>query len=64
MSFDKQQNQQTNRQIKLASRPNGDRLLDNFDMATSDIPTPKNDNSDATTHYLSITRSIYAWTYE
>ena len=54
MSFDQQQNQQTNRQIKLASRPNGVPTADNFDMATSDIPTPKDNEMLLRTVYLSL----------
>ena len=54
MSFDKQQNQQTNRQIKLASRPNGVPTADNFDMATSDIPMPNANEMLLRTVYLSL----------
>ena len=54
MSFDKQQNQQVNRQIKLASRPNGEPTADNFDMATSDIPTPNANEMLLRTVYLSL----------
>ena len=54
MSFDKLQNQQTNRQIKLASRPNGEPTADNFDMTTSDIPTPNDNEMLLRTVYLSL----------
>ncbi|WP_348548508.1 NADP-dependent oxidoreductase [Psychrobacter sp. KFRI-CH2-11] len=54
MSFDAQQNQTTNRQIKLASRPIGEPKPENFDMATSDIPTPKDDEMLLRTVYLSL----------
>ena len=54
MSFDKEQNQQTNRQIKLASRPSGEPTADNFDMATSDIPTPNDNEMLLRTVYLSL----------
>ena len=35
MSFNEQQNQQQNRQIKLASRPNGAPTKDNFELTTA-----------------------------
>ncbi len=54
MSFDKQQNQETNRQIKLASRPHGAPKAENFDMTTSDIPTPNNNEMLLRTVYLSL----------
>nr|WP_289057202.1 NADP-dependent oxidoreductase [uncultured Psychrobacter sp.] len=54
MSFDAQQNQTTNRQIKLASRPTGEPKPENFDMATSDIPAPKDDEMLLRTVYLSL----------
>ena len=54
MSFDKQQNKQQNRQIKLASRPTGEPKPENFDMATSDIPAPKDDEMLLRTVYLSL----------
>ncbi|MGP5542211.1 NADP-dependent oxidoreductase [Psychrobacter celer] len=54
MSFDAQQNQTTNRQIKLASRPTGEPKPENFDMATSDIPAPKDDEMLLRTIYLSL----------
>ncbi|MDN5892017.1 MAG: NADP-dependent oxidoreductase, partial [Psychrobacter sp.] len=58
MSFDnnfkEQQNQQTNRQIKLASRPTGEPKAENFDMATGDIPTPNNNEMLLRTVYLSL----------
>ena len=54
MSFDKQQNKQQNRQIKLASRPTGEPKPENFDMATSDIPAPKDDEMLLLTVYLSL----------
>ncbi|MGP4971498.1 NADP-dependent oxidoreductase [Psychrobacter aquimaris] len=54
MSFDKQQNQKTNRQIKLASRPIGEPKAENFDMATSDIPSPNNNEMLLRTVYLSL----------
>ncbi|WP_201594175.1 NADP-dependent oxidoreductase [Psychrobacter vallis] len=54
MSFDKQQSQDTNRQIKLASRPTGEPKAENFDMVTSDIPTPKDNEMLLRTVYLSL----------
>ncbi len=54
MSFDAQQNQTTNRQIKLASRPTGEPKPENFDMATSDIPAPKDYEMLLRTVYLSL----------
>ncbi|WP_435980470.1 NADP-dependent oxidoreductase [Psychrobacter sp. DM4] len=54
MSFDKQQNDKTNRQIKLASRPAGEPKAENFDMATSDIPTPNDNEMLLRTVYLSL----------
>ena len=54
MSFEKQQNQQQNRQNKLASRPTGEPKSDNFDMATSDIPTPNDNEMLLRTVYLSL----------
>ncbi|MGE6795025.1 MULTISPECIES: NADP-dependent oxidoreductase [Psychrobacter] len=54
MSFEKQQNQATNRQIKLASRPHGAPKAHNFDMATSDIPTPNDNEMLLRTVYLSL----------
>ncbi|OLF38241.1 MULTISPECIES: NADP-dependent oxidoreductase [unclassified Psychrobacter] len=54
MSFDKQQNQETNRQIKLASRPTGEPKAENFDMTTSDIPTPNDNEMLLRTVYLSL----------
>lgn len=54
MSFDKQQNQETNRQIKLASRPTGEPKAENFDLITTDIPTPKDNEMLLRTVYLSL----------
>ncbi|WP_350656945.1 NADP-dependent oxidoreductase [Psychrobacter sp. S1-30-MNA-CIBAN-0213] len=54
MSFDKQQNQEINRQIKLASRPTGEPKAENFDMTTSDIPTPNENEMLLRTVYLSL----------
>lgn len=54
MSFDKQQNQQKNRQIKLASRPTGEPKAENFDMVTSEIPSPNNNEMLLRTVYLSL----------
>mgnify|MGYP001372007501 FL=1 len=54
MSFDKQQNQKINRQIKLASRPTGEPKAENFDMITSDIPTPNDNQMLLRTVYLSL----------
>ncbi|TXD98058.1 NADP-dependent oxidoreductase [Psychrobacter frigidicola] len=54
MSFDKQQNQQQNRQIKLASRPHGAPTAANFEMATSEIPKPNNKQILLRTVYLSL----------
>lgn len=52
MSFQQQQNNQTNRQIKLASRPNGAPTADNFEMATGEIPKP--------TESQMLLRTVYA----
>ncbi len=54
MSFDKSQNQHQNRQIKLASRPNGEPKANNFEMASADLPTPKNNEMLLRTVYLSL----------
>ncbi len=54
MSFDKQQNQNTNRQIKLASRPKGEPKAENFDLVTSDIPSPNDNEMLLRTVYLSL----------
>ncbi len=58
MSFDNntdsEQNQQQNRQIKLLSRPNGEPKPDNFELATSDIPTPNDNEMLLRTVYLSL----------
>ena len=54
MSFDKQQNQEKNRQIKLASRPIGEPKAENFDMVTSEIPSPNNNEMLLRTVYLSL----------
>lgn len=54
MSFDKQQNQETNRQIKLASRPVGEPKAENFEMVTTDIPTPNDNEMLLRTVYLSL----------
>ena len=54
MSFDKSQNQQQNRQIKLASRPNGEPKANNFEMASADLPTPKDNEMLLRTVYLSL----------
>ena len=54
MSFDKEQNQDTNRQIKLASRPTGEPKAENFDMITTDIPSPKDNEMLLRTVYLSL----------
>ncbi|MBH0065320.1 MULTISPECIES: NADP-dependent oxidoreductase [Psychrobacter] len=54
MSFDNTQNQQQNRQIKLASRPHGTPTSDNFELATSDTPTPNDKQMLLRTVYLSL----------
>ena len=54
MSFDKQQNQEKNRQIKLASRPTGEPKAENFDMVTSEIPSPNSNEMLLRTVYLSL----------
>lgn len=56
MSFDKQQNEQQNRQIKLASRPHGTPKADNFEMATSEMPRAGNNEMLLRTVYLSLDR--------
>ena len=52
--FNEQQNQQQNRQIKLASRPNGAPTSENFELTTSDIPTPNDKQMLLRTVYLSL----------
>jgi len=54
MSFDNTQNQEINRQIKLASRPHGAPTSDNFELTTSDIPTPNDKQMLLRTVYLSL----------
>ena len=54
MSFDKQQNQEKNRQIKLATRPTGEPKPENFDMVTTDIPSPSDNEMLLRTVYLSL----------
>lgn len=54
MSFNQQQNQQQNRQIKLASRPHGVPTADNFDLAIGEIPTPNNKQMLLRTVYMSL----------
>ena len=54
MSFDKQQNKQQNRQIKLASRPTGEPNADNFEMATSEMPKAGSNEMLLRTVYLSL----------
>ena len=54
MSFNEQQNQQQNRQIKLASRPNGAPTKDNFELTISDIPTPNDKQMLLRTVYMSL----------
>lgn len=48
------QNEQVNRQIKLASRPHGAPTQDNFEFATSEIPTPAAGQMLLRTLYLSL----------
>ncbi len=54
MSFNEQQNNQQNRQIKLASRPHGTPTADNFEMATSEIPKPDDNQMLLRTVYMSL----------
>lgn len=54
MSFEKEQTDNTNRQIKLASRPHGEPTDDNFELTTSDIPTPQAGEMLLRTLYLSL----------
>jgi hypothetical protein len=54
MSFNEQQNQQQNRQIKLASRPHGAPTADNFELATGEIPKPSDSEMLLRTVYLSL----------
>ena len=54
MSFDNNQNQQQNRQIKLASRPHGAPTADNFELAIGEIPTPNNKQMLLRTVYMSL----------
>ena len=53
-NFNEQQNQQQNRQIKLASRPHGAPTADNFELATGEIPKPKQSEMLLRTVYLSL----------
>ncbi|MDE4454188.1 NADP-dependent oxidoreductase [Psychrobacter sp. DAB_AL62B] len=54
MSFDNNQNQKQNRQIKLASRPHGAPTADNFELAIGDIPTPTDKQMLLRTVYMSL----------
>ncbi|WP_296403831.1 NADP-dependent oxidoreductase [Psychrobacter sp.] len=54
MSFDNQQSQHINRQIKLASRPNGKPTDDNFELTTSDVPSAGDNEMLLRTLYLSL----------
>ena len=54
MSFDTTQSATLNRQVKLASRPHGKPTDDNFELATSDIPTPSDSEMLLRTLYLSL----------
>ena len=54
MSFNKQQNQEQNRQIKLASRPHGAPTSDNFELAIGEIPTPNDKQMLLRTVYMSL----------
>ena len=54
MSFNQQQNQQQNRQIKLASRPHGAPTADNFELAIGEIPTPNDKQMLLRTVYMSL----------
>ncbi len=58
MSFNnnvnEQQNQQQNRQIKLASRPHGAPTADNFELAIGEIPTPNDKQMLLRTVYMSL----------
>ena len=49
-----QQNDQQNRQIKLASRPHGKPITANFEFATAAIPTPNDSQMLLRTLYLSL----------
>ncbi len=53
-TFDKEQNNQQNRQIKLASRPNGAPTPDDFEMATCAIPKPDDNQMLLRTIYMSL----------
>ena len=52
--FNEQQNQQQNRQIKLASRPHGAPTADNFELAIGEIPTPNDKQMLLRTVYMSL----------
>ena len=54
MSFDNNQNQQQNRQIKLASRPHGAPTADNFELAIGEIPTANDKQMLLRTVYMSL----------
>ena len=52
--FNEQQNQQQNRQIKLASRPHGAPTADNFELSIGEIPTPNDKQMLLRTVYMSL----------
>ena len=54
LSFEQEQNEQHNRQIKLASRPHGAPSADNFELTTSEIPTIGDNQMLLRTVYLSL----------
>lgn len=54
MNFNNKQSDKVNRQIKLASRPYGRPVDENFELATSDIPDPKDNEMLLRTLYLSL----------
>ena len=54
MSFDTKQSENTNRQVKLASRPHGKPADENFELTTSDIPNAGDNEMLLRTLYLSL----------
>ncbi len=54
MTFDTTQSDTLNRQVKLASRPHGKPVDDNFELTTTEIPTPSDSEMLLRTLYLSL----------
>lgn len=54
MTFDTTQSDTLNRQVKLASRPHGKPVDDNFELTTTEVPTPSDSEMLLRTLYLSL----------